>query len=108
MSRNRSNKRAYKTLQMITKPSHKKMMIIFDNNYKPLADNGLMRRWTEYCNELYNYPIKINEELIKDITISQIDTAISILESEVRNTINTLANGKDHVNINIPGELIKC
>ena len=64
MSRNRSNKRAYKTLIMLTKPNHTNMMIIFDNNYTPLADNnGLMRRWTEYCNEL---------------------------KSEVRNSINTL------------------
>ena len=58
MSRNLSNKRAYKTLIMLTKPNHKKMMIIFDKNDKPLADNnGLMQMWTEYCNELYNYPI---------------------------------------------------
>ena len=28
-----------KTLKMLTKPNHKKMMIIFDNNDKPLADN---------------------------------------------------------------------
>ena len=45
ISRNRSNKRAYKTLIMLTKPNHKKMMIIFDKNDKLLADNnGLMRR----------------------------------------------------------------
>ena len=62
MSRNRSNKRAYKTLKMLTKPNNKKMMIILDNNNKLLSDNnGLMRRVTEYCNELYNYPIKTNE-----------------------------------------------
>ena len=54
MSRNRSNKRAYKTLIMLTEPNHKKMMIIFYKNDKPLEDNnGLMRRWTEYCNELH-------------------------------------------------------
>ena len=56
MSRNRLNKRAYKPLKMLTKPNHKKMLIIFDKNDKPLKENnGLMRRWTEYCNELYNY-----------------------------------------------------
>ena len=50
MSRNRSNKRAYKTLKMLTKPNHKKMMIIFNNNDTQLDDNnGLLRRWTEYC-----------------------------------------------------------
>ena len=45
MSRKLFNKRAYNTLMMVTKPNHKKMMIIFDKNDKPLADNnGLMRR----------------------------------------------------------------
>ena len=39
-------------------------MIIFDKNDKHLPDNnGLMRNWTEYCNELYNNPIQINEDL---------------------------------------------
>ena len=48
------------------------MMIIFDKNDKPLSDNNeLMRRGTDYCNELYNYPIQINEELIKDTITSQ-------------------------------------
>ena len=63
MSINRSNKRAYKTLQMLTKPNHKKMSIIFDTNDKPLSENnGLMRRWSTYCNELYNFYIKTYEE----------------------------------------------
>ena len=80
---------------MLTKPNHKKMMIIFDNNYKPLAENhGLMRRWTEYGNELYNYPIQINEELIIDKITSQHDISLPILKSEVRNAINTLTNIK--------------
>ena len=39
MSRNRTNKMAYKTSIILTKPNHKKMMIIFDKNDKPLADN---------------------------------------------------------------------
>ena len=72
---------------MLTKPNH--MMIIFDKNYKQLVDNGLMRRWTEYCNELYNYHIKIIEELIKDTTTSQYDISLPILKAEVRNAINT-------------------
>ena len=87
MSRNRSNKRAYNTLKMLTKPNHKNMMIFFDNNYKPLADNnyscpspiGLMRRWIEYCNNPYNYPIKTNEELSKDTITSQHDISLPIL-----------------------------
>ena len=50
MSRKRSNKRAYKTLIMLIRIK----MIFFDKNDKLLADNnGLMRRWTYYCNNYY-------------------------------------------------------
>ena len=53
------------------------MIIIFDTNYKPLADNNeLMRKWTKYCNELYNFPIKTSDELIKDITTPQHDISL--------------------------------
>ena len=107
MSRNRSNKR-YKTLKILIKPSHKKMMIIFDNNDTPLVDNnGLLRRGTEYCNELYNCHININEELIKVTITSKHDTSLPIQESELRNIINTLKNGKAPSIDNIPCELIK-
>ena len=59
---------------MLTKTSLKKIMIIFDKNDKPLADNnGLMRRWTAYCNELYNYPMHINEALLKHTITSHYD-----------------------------------
>ena len=47
MLRNRSNKIAHKTLIILTKPNHKNIKII-----NHLDNNGLMRRWTEYCNEL--------------------------------------------------------
>ena len=45
MSRNRSNKKAYKTLKILTKSNNKKMMIIFDNNDKLLADNNGLIIW---------------------------------------------------------------
>ena len=53
MSINRSNKRAYKILKMLTKPNHKKMIIIFDNNYKPLSENsGLMNSAMNFTTSL--------------------------------------------------------
>ena len=67
-----------------------------------------MRRWTIYCNELYNYPIQTNEELIKDTITFIHDISLPILKSEVRNAINTLKNGKAPGIDNIPDELIKC
>ena len=73
-------------------------MIIIDKNDKPLMvdqlvdNNGLMRRWTEYCIELHNYPMMNNEELIKETTTSQYDISLSILELVVI-SINTLKNG---------------
>ena len=73
----------------------------------PLTDNnGLMIRWTDYFNELYNYPIKTNEELVKE-TITFQYIALPIINSEVRHFINTLKNGKASGIDNILSELIK-
>ena len=36
-----------------------KMMIILDNNNRPVAENAsLLKTWTEYCKALHNYKIR--------------------------------------------------
>ena len=54
----RYNKRAYNTLNILTKSTRRTTSIIEDSNVKPLSeDSSILNRWTEYCNNLYNYTI---------------------------------------------------
>ena len=109
MNNNRSNKKAYNTLKLLTKRNQKKTMIILDKDDKPIAEHeAVMKRWTEYCNELYNYPIKTNVKLNhNEANKAEADTSLPILESEVEHAIKSLKDGKTPGPDNIPSELIK-
>ena len=84
-------------------------MIILDKDDKPIAEHGaVMKRWIEYCNELYNYPIKTNVKLNhNEANKTEADTSLPILESEVEHAIKSLKYGKTPGPDNIPSELIK-
>ena len=87
-------------------------MIIEDENQnnKRIADNeSLFKTWTEYCNNLYNYPIKPNIHKLtnRNQNNTDIEETLQILKSEVENAINMLKNDKTPGNDNISAELIK-
>ena len=109
MDNNISNKKAYNTLKLLTKRNQKKTMIIIDKDDKPIAEHGaVMKRWTAYCNELYNYPIKTNVKLNhNEANKAEADTSLTILESEDEHAIKSLKDGKTPSPDNIPSELIK-
>ena len=109
MDNNRSNKKAYNTLKLLTKRNKQNTMIILDQDDKPIAEHGaVMNRWTEYFNKLYNYPIKTNVKLNhNEANKAKADTSLPILESEVENSIKSLKDGKTPGPNNIPSELIK-
>ena len=53
------SKRAYNTIKSITHTKSITTSIIEDKDNTPLADDlSRLRRWTEYCKDLYNYPIE--------------------------------------------------
>ena len=111
MARGRSNKKAYQILKTLTNPIKRKTMIIEDENQnnKRIADNeSLLKTWTEYCNNLYNYPIKPNINKLINCNRNNIEIeTLPILKSEVKNAIKMLKNDKTPGNGNIPAELIK-
>ena len=67
-----------------------------------------MKRWTEYCNELYNYIIQTNVKLNhNEANKVEADTSLPILKSKVEHAIKSLKDGKTRGPDNIPSELIK-
>ena len=58
MRHGRYNKRAYETLITLTKTIPRSTSIIEDSKSIPLTeDSMILKRWTEYCNDIYNHQI---------------------------------------------------
>ena len=94
MSKGRANTKAYQTLKILRKSTRRKTMIILDKNNKPLANAALLKTWTEYFKDLYNYKIRPDNNLLKQNKINSNEDSLPILEYEVCNAILTLTNGK--------------
>ena len=64
-----------------------------------------MKRWTEYCTELYNHPVTGDTTVLKVFNENQ-ETPLPILRSEIETAVNSLKKGKSPGVDNIPAELI--
>ena len=107
MKYDRHNKRAYETLKSFTKTQARSTSIIEDKNGQLLANElSILKRWTEYCQELYNYPIKPDHSIIISQNTDNVDE-LPILKSDVEYAIQKLKEGKSPGIDNISGELLK-
>ena len=70
-----NSKQAYDTLKSLTKSSQLRAAVIEDKECKLLTDGEeVLKRWTEYCDGLYNY------KLHPDISILQTTATTTGLE----------------------------
>ena len=68
-----------------------------DNNGTPLAeDSMILKRWTEYFNDIYNHQINIDISVLNSNANfnTYMKEELPILESEVIEAIKTLKEGK--------------
>ena len=82
----RYNKRAYNTLKILTKSSRITTFIIEDSNRKPISEeSSILNRWTEYCHNLYNYPIQPDVNILNNTESLSKESYpdLTILKSEV-------------------------
>ena len=66
-----------------------------------------MNRWTEYCKELYNQPLKRNPKVL-EITNNYEELSFPILNGEIEKAVKSLKKGISPGNDNIPGELVQA
>ena len=66
-----------------------------------------MNRWTEYCKELYNQPLKGNPKVL-EITNNYEELSLPIMKSEIEKAVKSLKKRKSTGNDNIPGELVQA
>ena len=84
-------------------------MVIENKNGELLTEKeAVMERWTEYCKELYNYPIRPNNSILEEkIRPPEEPTPLPVIREEVEEAIRNLPSGKSPGADNIPAELLK-
>ena len=105
----KNSKKAYETLRTLTKTQQNKSSVIEDNSGSLLTENAaVLKRWTQYCNELYNHPIRPDTKILQDDpTPKREPSPIPIMKEEVEEAIRRLQEGKSPGADNIPAELLK-
>ena len=69
---------------------------------------AVQNRWTQYCQELYNYPIQPDDSLLdRDSTSSRGPSPLPVMREEVEEALGRLPEGKSPGADNIPSELLK-
>ena len=96
LKRDVHSKRVYNIIKAITNPTNRKISNIEDAIGIPLEDDtAKLDRWTEYCKDLYNYPIKTDRAKVETYSSREDDEQpLPILKLEVINAIKSLKNGK--------------
>ena len=108
--KNGNSKAAFDTLKDLTRTQQNKSPIIENNTGEPLTDSAaILERWTEYCRDLYNYPISPDRNFLdKDENVKErTPSTLPVLREEVEEAIRSLPAGKSPGADNIPAELIK-
>ena len=108
--RTNNTKAAYDTVKELTQQKMSQQTCIEDANGTLLSEKpDILKRWHEYCSELYNYQISAEREVLqelKDRTADQTEDDPEILECEVEAALKALKHGKSPGIDNIPAELL--
>ena len=103
-----NNKKAYQLVKDLTSSKQGRTTTIQDKNGKRLTeDKDILKRWTEYCSELYNHKVKGDPEVLKHPPVTNIDSH-PILREEVEAAVKSLKPGKSAGVDNIPAELLQA
>ena len=82
MRHRRHNKLVYETPRTLTKKTPRSNSIIEDSNGTPQAENSMiLKRWTEYCNDLYNHQINPDISVLNSNAIFNTDMEEEFLYS---------------------------
>ena len=103
-----NSKKAFKIVKELTCENKGVTKYIQDSNGNCLMENeDIMNRWTEYCKELYNQPLKGNLKVLEIINNYE-ELSLPILKSEIEKAVKSLKKGISPGNDNIPGELVQA
>ena len=103
-----NSKKAYQLVKDLTSTKKVRTSTIQNKDGKSLTeDQEILKRWTEYCSELYNYTATGDSEVLQAPTATSNDN-YPILREEVEVAVKSLKKGKSAGVDNIPGELVQA
>ena len=102
-----NTKRAYQLVKELTNEKQTHTSSIQNKTGKCLTEQqDILKRWTEYCSELYNYKTSGDTAVLRTPPTADNDK-YPILREEVESAIKSLKKGKSAGVDNIPAELVR-
>ena len=102
-----NSKKAYKLVQDLTATKQERTTTIRDKDGTCLTENeDILKRWTEYCSELYNYRATGDPEVL-NVPPATNNANHPIFHEEVEAAVKSLKKGKSAGVDNIPAELLQ-
>ncbi|XP_068213304.1 uncharacterized protein [Palaemon carinicauda] len=101
-----NSRQAFQIVKVLTKPKQARVSTIQDKAGNCLTEEDILKRWTEYCSDLYNYQTN-GDPNVTSCHKSSNDDDFPVLREEVEEAIRSLKPGKAAGVDNIPAELIK-
>ena len=102
-----NNKKAYKLVHDLTGTKQERTPTIQDKGGTCLTENeNILKRWTEYCSELYNYRATGDPEVL-NVAPATNSANHPILRKEVEAAVKLLEKGKSAEVDNIPAEILQ-
>jgi hypothetical protein len=86
-------RKVFKTIKNLTEQHTRQINIIEDENGKLLTEsNEIAQRWKAYCNELYNYKVDVDKDILNEDVESKgkEDQESEILRAEVELAVRSL------------------
>ena len=103
-----NSKRAYHLVKGLTSTKQERTTTTQDKSGTCLTENeDVLKRWTEYCSELYNYRATGDPEVLNVPPATNIDSH-PIHREEVEAALKTLKKGKSAGVDNIPSEMVQA
>ena len=103
-----NSKRAYHLVKDLTSTKQEGTTTIQDKSGTCLTGNeDVLKRWTEYCSELYNYRATGDPEVL-NVPPATNNGNHPILREEVEAAVKTLKKGKSAGVDNIPAEMVQA
>ena len=103
-----NSKKAYQLVKDLTSSKQRGSNVIQDKRGECLTEEkDVLKRWTEYCSELYNFKTRGDENFAQAHESTDTDS-YDILREEVVAAVRNLKKGKSAGVDNIPGELVQA
>ena len=103
-----NRKKAYQLVKELTSSKQRRTTTIQDKAGKCLTEEqDVLKRWTEYCSELYTHTTTGNHKML-DVPLPTNNNSYPILREEVEAAVKSLNKGKSAEMDNISSELFQA